>query len=245
MKKYTLLMMGMLALLLSCNSSTTAETEQEAEPTAASHDGHHGHHHTTDDNISNQHMNRRPFEDLVAGLESDGRAEWQKPDVVLDQLGDLTGKTVMDIGAGTGYFSFRLAQRGANVIAADVDDRFQEYIVEQKEKTGLDNIETRKVPYDSPGLSPAEADAVIIVNTYHHINDRAEYFAKVLEGLKPGGRLFVVDYKKEETPHGPPLNHRMSAETVENELREAGFSRMELDRTTLPYQYMVMAHKMP
>lgn len=243
MKKHTLFMMGLVALLLGCNSSaTTEETPAETESTAAAHDGHHGHH-ATDDNISNQHMNRRPFEDLVAGLESDDRAEWQKPDVVLDQLGDLTGKTVMDIGAGTGYFSFRLAQRGANVIAADVDDRFQEYIMEQKEKTGLDNLETRQVPYDSPGLSPAEADVVIIVNTYHHINDRVEYFAKVLDGLKPGGRLFVVDYKKEETPHGPPLNHRMSAETVERELNEAGFQEMERDETTLPYQYMVMAYK--
>ena len=73
-------------------------------------------------------MNQRPFEELVAHFEDPSRDEWQKPDAVLAQLGDLQGKKVMDIGSGTGYFSFRMAKAGAQVICADVDERFLEYI---------------------------------------------------------------------------------------------------------------------
>mgnify|MGYP006266490569 CR=1 FL=1 len=237
MKYFTITVLGLL-LAFGCSHTTSDQTKAS---TGKTHDP--THHHHVDDNPSNQHMNKRPFAELVAGLESEDRAQWQKPDLVLEQLGDLTGKTVLDIGAGTGYFSFPLAERGAQVIAADVDDRFLEYISDKKRKRGVDNLTTRKVPYDSPGLSPQEVDAAIIINTYHHINERIAYFAQVKQGLKPGGQLLVVDYKKEDTPHGPPMNHRMSAETVERELKEAGFQQIRIDPTTLTYQYMVLAQK--
>lgn len=195
------------------------------------------HHHHAHDNPSNVHMNKTSFEDLVKMFEDSARAAWQKPDDIVDLLGDLKGKTVMDIGAGTGYFAFRLAKKGATVIAADVDERFIEYI----ENKQVQNVTTRLVPYDNSDLKPNEVDAVIIVDTYHHIENRIDYFKVVLKGLKKDGRLIIVDFKKEDTPHGPPVSHRIAADEVVHELQKAGFSSFEIEEDFLPYQYIIIA----
>ncbi len=202
----------------------------------AQHDDH-GHHHD-----ANHHMNQRPFEELVAHFEDPSRDEWQKPDAVLAQLGDLQGKKVMDIGSGTGYFSFRMAKAGAQVICADVDERFLEYItkkVNQSETWATPRMETRKVPFDSPALKAKEVDLVLIVDTYHHIENRIDYFKAVKKGLKPNGRLVVIDFFKEEAPVGPPVKMKMSEEQVASELHKAGFQSIDIDVETLPYQYII------
>ena len=225
----------LLCLLLAwgCQNNTNQSTVEEDH--AENHGHHHGH--------ANEHMNKRPFEELVANFESPERAEWQKPDSVIAFLGDLEGKTVMDIGSGTGYFSFRMAEAGANVICADVDERFLNYIAERRAEKGLTEaqVETRKVPYDSSKLQENEADMVLIVNTYHHIENREDYFAEIKRGLKPGGRLVVIDFRKEETPVGPPVEMKITEEKVMDELREAGFTDMQVNNDLLPYQYIITA----
>lgn len=193
---------------------------------------------------ANAHMNRHAFDDLVKAFEDEDRAAWQKPAEVLELLGDLDGKTVMDIGSGTGYFSFRLAEAGAKVICADVDQRFLDFIAERMEQEGVspDRMELRKVPYDSSRLRPDEADFVLIVNTYHHIQDREAYFAEVREGLKPDGKLVVIDFFKRETPHGPPVAMKLAEDQVVAELVRAGFSGFRINRELLPYQYIIEAY---
>ncbi|MCF8238886.1 MAG: class I SAM-dependent methyltransferase [Saprospiraceae bacterium] len=207
-----------------------------AQCACAQHDDH-GHHHD-----ANQHMNQQPFEELVAHFEDPKRDEWQKPDAVMALLGNLKGKKVMDIGSGTGYFSFRMAKAGAWVICADVDERFLDYItqkVENTEQWAASRIETRKVPFDSPALQAREVDLVLIVDTYHHIENRIDYFKEVRKGLKPEGRLVVIDFFKEESPVGPPVKMKMSEEQVVGELHKAGFQSMDMDVQTLPYQYII------
>lgn len=192
---------------------------------------------------ANAHMNQAPFEDLAASFESAERESWQKPDEVVAALGDISGMTIMDIGSGTGYFSFRLVEAGARVICADVDDRFLNHIRQRKEAEGLtdEQMEIRKVPYDSSSLEVAEVDMAIIVDTYHHIQSRTEYFAEVRRGLKPGGRLVVVDFFKIEVPVGPPVEMKLSADTIVDELRSAGFQNFEINQELLPYQYIIFA----
>ena len=81
-----------------------------------------------------------------------------------------SGKTVADIGAGTGYFSFPISKQAAKVIAIDIDQRFLDYIAQKKQTQKIGgNIETRLTKPDSSGLKPGEADMVLIVDTYHHI----------------------------------------------------------------------------
>lgn len=193
---------------------------------------------------ANAHMHQRSFAELVAAFESAERDAWQKPELVMELLGDLEGKTVVDIGSGTGYFSFRLAAAGARVICADVDPRFLDYIRARLEEAELpaDAMELRRVPPDSPALAPGEADLVLMVDTYHHIEDRVAYFEEVRAGLAPGGRLVVVDFFKRDTPVGPPVSMKLAPETVVDELRAAGFRNVDVDRRSLPYQYIVTAY---
>lgn len=195
------------------------------------------------ENLSNIFMNKRSFEELVESFESEERNESQKPEAVIDLLGNIKGQTIMDIGAGTGYFAFRMADRGANVIGADVDDRFLNYMNEKKTKLGTKNLTTRKVEYDDPLLKQNEVDQVIIVNTYHHIDNREKYFAKVEQGLKSGGRLMVVDFKKDKDGPGPPKRYRVSTENVTKELGAAGFDTFEINTELLENQYIVIARK--
>ena len=223
-----------MILAWSCQSPVNESTAEGEHAAKGGH--HHGH--------ANEHMNKRTFEELVASFESPERAEWQKPDSVVAFLGELQGKTVMDIGSGTGYFSFRLAGAGATVICADVDERFLNYIVEHRAEKGYseEQVQTRKIPYDSSNLKAGEVDLVLIVNTYHHIENRVAYFAEVKSGLKPGGKLVVIDFRKEEMPVGPPIEMKMKAEKIEAELRESGFAEIDVNDSLLPYQYIVTAY---
>ncbi len=190
---------------------------------------------------ANHHMHKSSFEELTQKFEDPEREIWQKPDLVLAKLRDVTGKTVADIGAGTGYFSRRLAQKGASVIALDVDEQFLDYI-DSHSHDSL-NIFTRKVLFDSPQLDSAEVDAVIVVNTYHHIENRHNYFRDVWRGMKAGGQLMIVDFKKKDTPHGPPTEMRIEGFEVLRELQNAGFVKVIIDVKTLDYQYIILAKK--
>lgn len=193
---------------------------------------------------ANANMNQNSFEDLVSRFENKERDNWQKPAEVLALIGDVQGKTVMDIGSGTGYFSFRLLEAGARVICADVDDRFLGYIGERmkREQVSGDRMELRKVPYDSSLLKRSEADVVLIVDTYHHIENRLDYFTEVRQGLKPGGKLVLIDFKKIDLPEGPPVSMKLSEDEVVAELVRAGYTNFSIDREMLPYQYIIQAY---
>ncbi len=187
-------------------------------------------------------MNRTPADVLIANFESPDRDEWQKPGEVIAMLGDLRDKTVVDIGAGSGYFTFRLAARARKVIAADVNDRFIAYLKMRRDSmivsSGKSNVEVRKIPYNDPGLRQYEVDAVLIVDTYHHIEDRVNYLKKLKKDMKPGGVLLIVDFKP-GNGFGPPDRHKVSRSAVMDELKKAGFKHIESDTKTLPYQYII------
>lgn len=173
------------------------------------------------------------------------RTEWQNPDFVLDLLGNLEGLVVADIGAGSGYFSFKIARRARKVIALDIDPRALDYIKEQIEIVGdwSRNIEPRLTPADVPNLLDEEADVVLIVNTFGFIPNKEEYLPRVLNGLKPGGKLVIVDFKAGNIPVGPSDEFKVETSQVISTLRKAGFRGMKKDEKSLQYQYIVTAKK--
>lgn len=193
------------------------------------------------DSHANEHMNETSFEELVQRFNSPERDAYQQPEKVLDYIGDVRGQSILDIGSGTGYFSFKLARRGANVIAGDVDDRFQDYMQNKIDTGSAPSVELRKLPYDSPALDAGEVDKVLIVNTYHHIEDRVIYFGRVLQGLKQNGELIVIDFKKQDGP-GPSVEMKMSSSSVVAELKMAGFSSIDMNETLLEHQYILRAN---
>jgi ubiquinone/menaquinone biosynthesis C-methylase UbiE len=194
------------------------------------------------ESAANRFMHQADFETLVAHFEDASRAEWQKPGAVIENLGPLTGKTVADIGAGTGYFAFPIAKQAAKVIAIDIDKRFLDYIEHKKQtqKIGA-NIETRLTTPDASGLQLREADIILIVDTYHHIEDRTEYLKRLKKCLREGGLLVIIEFKKEKTPPGPPVELRLAEAQVASELKSAGLTIISTDRDLLPYQYVMKA----
>lgn len=197
-------------------------------------------------NKANIHMHRSSIDELVNAFDSPSRSEWQQPDKVISLFGDLHEKKIVDLGAGSGYFTLRLAAKGAHVIAADVNDDFQEIIKEklnsEELKTLSPSIELRKVPYDDPDLEENEADGILVVNTWHHIDNRKDYMNKVLIGIREGGRIIIVDFKL-GVPGGPPDSHRLGLEKALEEIRDLDFQEIQVDTSMLERQYVIIGIK--
>ncbi len=225
-----------MLFFIACQSHENNEVSTQMH-----HDESHQEEHSA--HSANDFMHQQSVEELAKRFDSQERDAYQKPNEVLDYLGDLNGKTVIDIGAGSGYFAIKMAQQGASVIAADVNEEFLA-IVQSKIKTqNLSNVEVRKVPFDSPNLNDAEVDIALIVNTYHHIENRTEYFKKVKQGTKDEGRLVVIDFFKSDVPVGPPTKHKLSIDEVLYELKQAGYGSFSVEVDLLPYQYIITARK--
>jgi ubiquinone/menaquinone biosynthesis C-methylase UbiE len=188
---------------------------------------------------ANHHMHKSSFEDLVNNFEADDRDEWQKPQEVIKFLGDLKNKTIIDIGAGTGYFEFKITEPSTKIIAADADDRFIKYLDERILKEKSINIVSRKAEYETPPVNQNEADIVYMIDVYHHIENRKEYFMAVKKGLKPNGEMVIVDFKKGDFDKGPPNEMKIHPQVVIDEMKLAGFNLVAQDTTTLKYQYLL------
>lgn len=175
------------------------------------------------------------------------RDVWQRPSEVLDLLGDLKGKTVADIGAGTGFFSFRLLLRQANVIAIDIDPKMLEIIEGFKlnlEDALQKKMETRLAIPSDPKIAKNEADVIIIINTIGYIEDRVKYLSNLYDRLPPGGSIMIVDFKSRILPiEAPPQDIRVPLFQMEKDLKTAGFETLESNDSILDYQYIVIGKK--
>ena len=189
-------------------------------------------------------IEQEKFNRILASYEDPARERWQKPDVLVRLLGDLAGKTVADIGAGSGYFTFRLAEQAEKVLAIDIDQRFLDHIDSRKASESAANIETRLTTADKPGLALGEADVVLVVNTFHLVENKVEWLRQIHEGMKETSRMVLVDYKKHEYfPNGPAEELKLEPEEVEAMLLEAGFEAARFDVDQLKYQYIVKTKK--
>ncbi len=181
----------------------------------------------------------------IAAMEDAQREAWQMPDRIVRSL-PIPSKdaVVADIGAGSGYFSRRLALEvpAGKVYAVDIDDEFRTYIEQQRESWGTPNIEPHLAFYDDPALPDAAIDLVFVGNTYAYLRERKAYFTKVRRALRPGGRLAIVDYRPDASPpaaFAPDPKYRLSRETIVAELQTAGFA-LEREETFLPHQYFLI-----
>ncbi|MBI1185230.1 methyltransferase domain-containing protein [bacterium] len=193
-------------------------------------------------NAAQNHMNSSSFEELVARFNDPERAEWQKVDEVLDALQLDENDVVADVGAGTGYFTLPLAGRCKHVVATDIDKRFVDYINNEIEEKGISNVEVRLTTTNEPGLNELECDKIITVNTVHHFEKLAKFLSKLRDGLRIGGTLYIIDFKEGDLPVGPPANIKLSLSELKRNLGLAGFSKVEVDENSLPYQFILKAY---
>jgi 2',3'-cyclic-nucleotide 2'-phosphodiesterase (5'-nucleotidase family)/ubiquinone/menaquinone biosynthesis C-methylase UbiE len=174
-------------------------------------------------------------------LERPGRADMEKPEVTLGEMNLHDGDMVADIGAGTGFYSRRLARAVApsgKVYANDIQPEMLERLAELAAKEGITNIVTVLGTESDLNLPPGTFDWVLLVDVYHEFQQPAAMLAKIREALKPNGRVALVEYRREgDTASHIPLAHRMTVEQVTEEWTAAGFL---LERTVedLPSQHL-------
>lgn len=164
-------------------------------------------------------------ERYAKSFDDPARDAWQMPERVIAALGLNAGASVADIGAGTGYFSIRLAKspRAPKVFAVDIEPKMLEHIRGRAAAERLSNITTVAAGAGAPRL-PEPVDVVLIVDTYHHIPNRVSYFRSLAGSMKPGARLAIVDFTK-TSPEGPPVEFRFTPEQITAELSQAGFEK--------------------
>jgi len=221
--------------------AANAETHGGPQAGAKPEPGHDGHHHQHGHGKAGYHMDFSAVERFARHFDGPERDGWQKPAEVVRFLELGSGQVVADIGAGTGYFLpylSKTAGAGGRVFALDVEPNMVEYMKQRSKKGGLPNVEPRVVAPDDPALAPASVDHILIVNTWHHIDDRASYAGKLARALRPQGTLLIVDFTL-ESDQGPPKEHRLSAEQVVKELEGGGFRAEVVRGETLPKQYLV------
>lgn len=187
------------------------------------------------------HMQHR-FDDperYAKSFDDPARDAWQMPSRVIEALALPATAAVADIGAGTGYFSIRLARavpRGA-VYAVDVEASMLEHIRKRATAEKLGNILTVQASSSSPNL-PKPVDVVLIVDTYHHLPGRPTYFRTLRSSLTPGGRVAIIDFRK-DSPDGPPPAFRFEADQIISEMQQAGY-RLVTKHDFLPRQHFLI-----
>ncbi len=167
------------------------------------------------------------------------RDKWQKPHEVITALKLAPDQSVADIGAGTGYFAVRFAHMlpQGRVYGVDVEPDMVKYLGERAKKENLANLTAIAGAPDDARI-PAPVDLVILVDVYHHVDKRAEYFRKLRASLKPGGRIAVIDFRQ-DAPNGPPKNARIAPDRVKTEMKSAGYA-LAAEHGFLPNQYFLI-----
>ena len=167
------------------------------------------------------------------------RDEWQKPQQVVEALKLAPGMAVADIGAGTGYFTVRLAQAlpKGRVYAADLEPDMVAHIEQRARHMKLANVTAVLAAADDPKL-PAPVDRVLVVDTYHHIESREAYFRRLAGRLAPAGEVAIIDFTR-DSPFGPPVSTRLPAAEVKAEMQRAGYA-LSAEHGFLPHQYFLV-----
>ncbi|MCW5978447.1 MAG: methyltransferase domain-containing protein [Bryobacteraceae bacterium] len=177
----------------------------------------------------------RSAEGYARILEDPSRDAWQKPHEVVQALEIRPEEVVADIGAGSGYFSRRLARHAAKVYAVDIDPKLLDRAAKDAPKT----LETVLAEPDDPKLRAASVDTIFFCNVLHHIDNRAAYYEKLDAALKPGGRIVMLDFQKRDLPVGPPVSMKLSEQEVIDEMAAAGFVKAR-SFDFLAYQYFLV-----
>ena len=185
-----------------------------------------------------QHRFDNP-EQWAKSFDDPARDTWQMPDKVIEALHLKPGQVVADLGAGTGYFTVRLARAQVmpKVYGVDIEPSMVDYIRQRLAREGLKNVVAVQASEDNANL-PERVDVVLIVDTYHHIGNRQAYFQRLGKSLKPGGRVAIIDFKK-GAPDGPPEEFRFPPEKVKAEMAKAGY-RFDEQLDFLPRQQFLI-----
>jgi predicted methyltransferase len=167
------------------------------------------------------------------------RDDWQKPHEVIQALALKPDAVIADIGSGTGYFAVRFANMvpQGRVYGVDIEPDMVKYLAGRAKREKRDNVIAIAGAPEDPRI-PEKADLILMVDVFHHIEDRARYFSKLRASLKPGGRIAIIDFRI-DSPEGPPKAARIAPDRVIAELSSAGYA-LAKEHGFLPNQYFLV-----
>lgn len=235
-------MKNSLALVLFAACGGSPPPPPAPAPAAAHADHDHAAHNHADHTGGGMHHGFKNAEDWVKVFDDPARDAWQEPERVVAVLALTPAMTVADIGAGTGYFTVRIARAvpQGQVIATDLEPDMVRYLGERAQRESLANIRAVVTPADDPQLAPNSVDRILVADVWHHVDGRPAYARKLAAALKPGGQLVIVDFKL-DAKRGPPAKFRLAPEAVIAELAGAGLTgKVALE---LADQYVITARR--
>jgi len=190
----------------------------------------------------------------IAQVMGVGGADWlvrsereteEAPDAALDAIGIPRGATVADVGAGVGYFTWRLAERvgpSGKVYANDIQQVMLDKLRTNMEARHLTNVQTVLGDEDDPKLPAGAVDVILLVDVYHEFSQPQKMLLKIRQALKSDGRLVLLEYRKEDPSIPIRPEHKMTVDEVRAEVQPEGL-RFEKNLTTLPRQHILIFRK--
>lgn len=177
----------------------------------------------------------------IKALEDPKRDAYQKPHEVMTALALKPGEVIADIGAGSGYFTFRVAQHvgpTGRVFAVDINQEMIDHIKQRMRDLKVANVSPILGRPNDP-LLPEPVDRFLIVDVWHHIEDQPGFLAVMKKHLKPGGQVVMIDFHKRDLPVGPPAAMKIAREDLLKQMLANGFE-LAAEHTFLPYQYFLV-----
>lgn len=169
------------------------------------------------------------------------RSAEENPDLAISLLALKPGMTVADIGAGVGYYAFKIAEKigpSGKVFATDIQPEMLRLLRQSAAKKGVPNVEPILSSPTSTGLPDASIDLMILVDVYHEFAEPQRMLASMRRALKPDGRLVLLEFRKEDPTVPIREEHKMSVAEAKLELEAEGF-RLEKVLPNLPWQHML------
>lgn len=182
---------------------------------------------------------------LAAGwLERPEREREERPSLLMKNMDLAPDAVIADIGAGSGYFTFRLAEKvpEGKVYAVDIQPEMLALVEKRKKEEGLENIVTLRGEEDDTKLPKNAIDAVLMVDAYHEFSHPREMLDSMFAALKPGGKIFLLEYRGEDRLVPIKPLHKMTQEQAKKELAASGFVWVET-RDFLPWQHFMIFEK--
>ncbi|MFE4106212.1 class I SAM-dependent methyltransferase [Almyronema epifaneia] len=230
--------LALLPLLSSCAPATNSSAADSTyQLTAASADG-----------IGKVYLGREIAQVMghqgAAWLERSSRKFEESPDLAVDLLDLKPTDIVADIGAGTGYISFRIAPEvpEGKVLAVDLQPEMLDMLATRQSEQGVANVEPIQGAVDDPHLPPASLDLAIMVDAYHEFAYPQEMMHGIVKALKPGGRVVLAEYRAENPFILIKRLHKMSQKQVKKEMAAVGLVWQKTD-DSLPQQHLMFFQK--
>ena len=181
----------------------------------------------------------------IPWLERPQREDEENPTKCIQALELKEGDVVADLGAGSGYYTFRMAPKvGATgkILAVDIEEKMLTELKKRIEKEKVANVETVKCTETDPKLPEAGVDLVLMVDVYHELAFPYEVMMAIRKALKPGGRVVLVEFRKEDPKVPIKEVHKMSEEQIKKEMAVVGLAHQKTV-AVLPWQHIAIFTK--